>query len=352
MKAMPARKKSRWVTSTAAARLRTRPVDRDRVRRQPRLDQPVAGVAAPLGRRFGGCGRAAARAARRGRVPVERSGGRFLRRARAAPRPGVGAQPGEQARGDQRARQATSGAGGGVEPVVVARSRRSRRRRAAGRRDQSTRGEPVADERSPRSAAIISEKAMCMLGTAAYGLTQQARRSVESWLTPVKAVIVSMKPSLGEHPRRRGRVERVADQREAHRDHEHVADEVEVLVAEQVEPDEEADRDHEVGVQVHLVGEVDQPRRVVEQRLLEAGLEEGARASARCRSPGGAFANATMRAGVGDPADDLVALVGEEEEAELAAPHRASPFGQQTVDRRRRAHASRAIVKGGVTGSA
>ena len=52
---------------------------------------------------------------------------------------------------------------------------------------------------------------------------------------------------FGEHPRRRGRVERVADQRQAHRDDEHVADEVVGLVAEEVEPDQEAERDRELG---------------------------------------------------------------------------------------------------------
>ena len=98
--------------------------------------------------------------------------------------------------------------------------------------------------------------------------------SAESWLTPEKSVIVSTKPCCGEHPRRRGRVERVADQRQAHRDHEHVADEVVGLVAEEVEPDQEAERDRELGVEVELVGEVDQPVGGQEERL-QAGLEEG-----------------------------------------------------------------------------
>ena len=59
--------------------------------------------------------------------------------------------------------------------------------------------------------ATISEKAMCMLGTAAYWLT--SRLAVcESCATPVKLAIVSVNPNAREQPRRRGREQRVADQ--------------------------------------------------------------------------------------------------------------------------------------------
>ena len=53
--------------------------------------------------------------------------------------------------------------------------------------------------------ATISEKAMCMLGTAAY-LFSSRLAVFESWAEPVKAAIVSVKPWLGKKPRRRGRV--------------------------------------------------------------------------------------------------------------------------------------------------
>ena len=79
------------------------------------------------------------------------------------------------------------------------------------------------------ATATISEKAMCMLGTAAYGLTRRLVND-ESWFVLVKAAIVSVKPVPREHPRRGRREQDVTDQRQAHRHQEHVADEVEVVV--------------------------------------------------------------------------------------------------------------------------
>jgi hypothetical protein len=75
------------------------------------------------------------------------------------------------------------------------------------------------------------------------------------------------------NPRRRGRVDDGADQRDHHRHHEHVADEVEVLVAEQVDERERARRDDEVGVEVHpaadVVDETGPDRPVLDRRLDE-----------------------------------------------------------------------------------
>ena len=48
MKATPARKKRRWVTSDGGDQVADQAGDRDRVRRQPRLDQALAGVGAKL----------------------------------------------------------------------------------------------------------------------------------------------------------------------------------------------------------------------------------------------------------------------------------------------------------------
>ncbi len=119
---------------------------------------------------------------------------------------------------------------------------------------------------------------------------------------------------LFEEPRRRGRDQRVADQREAHRDHEHVAHEVEVIVAIEVEPDQEHRRDHEVGVQVREVRQVEDPR--PEHQVLQAFLEERA---------GGAL-EVDHRVAVGeglvgvalsDPSDGLVGEVSEHEQADL-----------------------------------
>ena len=44
--------------------------------------------------------------------------------------------------------------------------------------------------------ATISEKQMCMLGTAAYLLISESAVR-ESWATPVKVEIVSVKPASG-----------------------------------------------------------------------------------------------------------------------------------------------------------
>ena len=51
MKASPARKKCRSSDQDRGGEVEDQAGDRDRVRGQPRLDQPVARVAAPLGRR-------------------------------------------------------------------------------------------------------------------------------------------------------------------------------------------------------------------------------------------------------------------------------------------------------------
>ena len=88
--------------------------DRDRVRRQPRLDQPVARVAAPLGRRP--------------RLWASALDGRTLLRLRGQACLGLGAGDHDQAAGRRRAscRAATAATpatrrpGDGVEPEVVA----------------------------------------------------------------------------------------------------------------------------------------------------------------------------------------------------------------------------------------
>ena len=128
---------------------------------------------------------------------------------------------------------------------------------------------------------------------------------------------------LRVEPRRRGREQRVADQRQPHRGHEHVADEVEGLVAEQVEPDEEGDRDRELAVHVDLVREVDQPARRQEEGL-QVGLEEGVRRALEVDDLL-AVGERDVVLAVGDSADGLVADVCEDEEPELANRGRSSP---------------------------
>ena len=100
---------------------------------------------------------------------------------------------------------------------------------------------------------------------------------------------------LGQEARRRGGVRHVADQREAHRDHEHVAHEVEGVVARDVEPDQERRRDHEVRVHVHPAGERDDPvlalgpgleARLEEEPERALGVDEVARVLERERRPG------------------------------------------------------------------
>ena len=84
-------------------------------------------------------------------------------------------------------------------------------------------------------APSISAKATCIDGIAANGLKSRSAEP-ESAFTPVKAATESVKPHSGM--KRGGAVGSadVADQRDAHRDHEHVAHEVEALVAAQVDP--------------------------------------------------------------------------------------------------------------------
>ena len=108
----------------------------------------------------------------------------------------------------------------------------------------------------------------------------------ESWLMFGEVVDRVDEPVLGEHPGRRRRIERVADERQAHRDHEHVADEVVGLVAEQVEPDQEPERDRELGVEIELVGEVDDPAASA-GRTTAPGARTGCPSTARSGSPDG-----------------------------------------------------------------
>ena len=80
---------------------------------------------------------------------------------------------------------------------------------------------------------------------------------------------------LGEEARRRGRHHGVADERDAHGDHEHVAHEVEALVVEEVEEDQRAERHRGLAVEVDPAGEVDD-RRLGRRPGLHAGLDEEA----------------------------------------------------------------------------
>ena len=80
-------------------------------------------------------------------------------------------------------------------------------------------------------------------------------------------------PELGEEARRRRGHQHITHQRQAHRHHEHVAHEVEAVVVAQVEPHERARRHHEVRVDVHEVGHVDQ-HPLTHRPRLESLLEE------------------------------------------------------------------------------
>ena len=191
MNAIPPRKTELAEDQRRGREVEDQAGDRDRVRRQPRLDQPVARVAAPLGGRPRLWARARDAADATWSDQTVASLG-----ARRRPRPGrPGAGGASCGRGDRR-EAGDRGAGGRVEPVVVAgrddhEEDQQRVRRPQRRARSRVRG------RAPRpGTATISEKAMCMLGTAAYLLT--SRLAVcESCATPVNAAIVSVKPSPG-----------------------------------------------------------------------------------------------------------------------------------------------------------
>ena len=134
---------------------------------------------------------------------------------------------------------------------------------------------------------------------------------------------------LREEARRRGREADVADQRQAHRHHEHVADEVIGVVVEEVEPEEEDDRDRELGVQVEVVGDFDQPVGRQEE-LLQVRLEERV---------GGALEGddlfpVVQRGGfaaVGETAAELVDHVDADQDRDLP-PQVAPSFGKPSAD--------------------
>ena len=134
---------------------------------------------------------------------------------------------------------------------------------------------------------------------------------------------------LREEPRRRRGHERVADDRQGHRNHEHVPHEVEVLIAEDVQPDQERRGHHEVAVHVHVVGEVDDPA-VVDEDRLQIGLEEGVQALLEGDHVLTVDHRLVARA-IGDAADGLVAQLGQHEEAELLPGVRIS-MGEPTTD--------------------
>ena len=130
MKATPARKKRRWVTRAAATRLSDQADHRDRVGRQPRLDQPVAGVGAELLPVAGLATVAATARGPGGRRRFHWREARSIARAREAtprplageprpPGPGLGPGAGQQPVGDQGRRGGDGPAERHVDPVVV-----------------------------------------------------------------------------------------------------------------------------------------------------------------------------------------------------------------------------------------
>jgi hypothetical protein len=139
--------------------------------------------------------------------------------------------------------------------------------------------------------------------------------SAESWLTLEKSVIVSTKPNSVKSRGGAVGIERVEDERQSHSDHEHVAHEVEAVVAPYVEPDQERRREHEVAVHVHEVGDVDQPA-LAELPALEPRLEEGVGRTLEVDDLA-AVGESDRLLPVGDTAHGLVTDVGKDEEADL-----------------------------------
>jgi hypothetical protein len=120
---------------------------------------------------------------------------------------------------------------------------------------------------------------------------------------------------LREEPGRGGWIQGIADQREGHRHHEHVAHEVVTVVAPKVEPQQEPGGDQEVAVHVHLVGDVDQPSLRHQQRL-QARLEEGMRRALEVDDLLAVGEGGSVLA-LGHSPHGLVADVGQHEEADL-----------------------------------
>lgn len=92
-----------------------------------------------------------------------------------------------------------------------------------------------------------------------------------------------------------------------------------------VEPDQEAERDRELGVEVDLVGEVDDPVGGKEKGL-QAGLEKGVGRALEVDHLL-AVGERVGAVGVGDPAAELVDDVDADEDADLA-PEVAPTLGQ------------------------
>ena len=132
---------------------------------------------------------------------------------------------------------------------------------------------------------------------------------------------------LGEEARRRGREHGVADERDAERDHEHVAHEVEAVVVEEVEEDQRAERDRGLGVDVHPRGEVDD-RRLVVGPGLHAGLDEDAQRLLDVDEVAGVLEGDGGALRVVDPAArEAVGVVGGQQQRQLPEQVQAAREG-------------------------
>jgi hypothetical protein len=118
-----------------------------------------------------------------------------------------------------------------------------------------------------------------------------------------------------------------------------------VIVATEVEPRQERERDDEVAVQVEEVRDLDEPALVIEQRLLEARLEEGAEPALGVHDPLGVRVRQVLAA-VREPADDLIAVVCGEEQQELPGRIEHPPGKEAENSRSDATHECRGSVNG------